>query len=251
MKLWPSRPSSPSIGLSRYRTVRERMITMLSDCLDTAFAEEAIATAKALGLWQHGRLINQSEAVRVSVFEATGFHHRRAGETAIERMARTLPADAPALDQTIAAGCLRYRWSIFDVLQVYPAEGLELRDTLDGITCRLWDEGAAGSLTAGDRIAVRLIPIDDWWVTSGTASVGIPGPIAEVARTVLPTIWHHPADWPLVGTAERDRLTLTLTAACLATGIAADPTVATAPTRKQPCPCGSGKKFKHCCGSEK
>ena len=248
MKLWPSRPSRPSIGLSRYRTVRERMMTMLSDCLSTVFADEVMATAKSQGLWYQGRIFSINETVEIHVFEATAFHHRRAGETAIERMARTLPADAPALDKTIAAGCLRYRWSIFDVLQIYPAEGLELRDTLDGATCRLWDEGAARNLTAGDRIAVRLIPIDDWWVTSGTASVGIPGPIAEMARTLLPAMWHHPSEWPQVGTAERDRLTLKLMAACHPESDGVGPVVATAPTRKQPCPCGSGKEFKHCCG---
>ena len=104
-----------------------------------------------------------------------------------------------------------------------------MRDTLDGATCRLWDEGAARNLTAGDRIAARLIPIDDWWVTSGTASMGIPGPIAELARTLLPAMWHHPSEWPQVGTAERDRLTLKLMAACHPESDGVDPMVATAP----------------------
>ena len=221
---------------------------MLSDCLGTLFAEEAVATAKALGLWQHGGLVDQREIVRLSVAEAAAFHYRRGGETAIERMARTLPADAPALDKTIAIGCLQYHWSIFDVLHIYPAEGAELRDTLDGATCRLWDEDGSHGLRAGERIAARLVPIDDWWVTSGTASAGIPVPIAEMARRMLPAVWHHPANWPPVGSVERDRLTLTLMAACHPLSLTTGPSVAVAPSRKQPCPCGSGKKFKHCCG---
>lgn len=220
---------------------------MLSDCLETLFADEATTTAKALHLWHHGGLIDDSEIARIHVFEATAFHHRRRGETAIERMARTLPADAHALDQMIAAGCLRYRWSIFDVLRIHPAEGAELRDTQDGVTCRVWDEGAANDLTAGARIATRLVPVDDWWVTSGSAIAGIPEPIADMARTWLPAVWHDPADWPIVGTAERDRLTLMLMAACHPlSGLA--PEGKKAPSRKQPCPCGSGRKFKVCCG---
>jgi len=248
MRLWPA-PSGPSAGLSRYRIVRERMTAMLSECLGTVFADEATATAKALGLWCSGGLIADGEMVRVHVFEATAFHHRRRGETAIERMARTLPADAPALDQMIAAGCLRYRWSIFDVLRVHADEGADLRDTRDGALCRLWDEGAARDLTKGERIAVRLVPVDDWWATSGSAIAGIPEPILDLARTWLPAIWHDPADWPLIGTAERDRLTLTLMAACHPLG-GSGQALEAAPFRKQPCPCGSGKKFKHCCGRE-
>ncbi len=239
--------SGPSDGLQRYRAVRERMVTLLSACLATLIPDELTTTAKRLGMWIDGALVVDEEMARVFVFDAAIFQHRRSGETAVGRALRNLPAEAPALDRAILTGGLRYRWSVYEIVRIHLHEGGDLRDTADGAVLRVWDEGLARDSQAGDRVAVRLVPVEDLWVTSGPAIAGIPGPVTAMARDCLPPAWHDPAAWPVVGTADRDRLDLMLMAACQPWG--GRPALSTAePPRKGPCPCGSGKKFKHCCG---
>ncbi len=244
MTMWPG-STKPSAGLVRYRQVRERMSVVLSACLGTLLPNELTATAKALGLWRHGELIAGDEMTRLTVFEAAAFHHRRGGETAVARTLRNLPANTPDLDRAIWEGCQRQHWSIFAVQRLHTGEGADLRDTLDGTAYRIWDEGAARDLAGGEHLSVRLIPVEDIWITSGPALV-VPGPVAEAARAWLPAIWHDPGAWPAPGTADRDRLTLKLMSACLPDAETAPPPADSA-TRKGPCPCGSGKKYKHCC----
>ena len=136
--------SKPSAGLQRYHAVRERMIQLMSACAASLLPEEVVATAKKLGL-RRG-IDPDDELVLVRVYEAAAFHCRRRGETGIARMLRNLPADASALDRPILEGCLRCRWSIYEVVCIHSHEGGDLRDTLDGTVLRVWDEGLACEL---------------------------------------------------------------------------------------------------------
>jgi hypothetical protein len=242
--------AGPSAELQHYRAVRERMVTLLSACLATLIPDELTATAKRLGMWSNGALIVDDEMARIFVFDAAIFQYRRSGETAVGRALRNLPPEAPALDRAILAGGLRYRWSVYEVVRIHRHEGGDLRDTLDGTVLRVWDEGLARDSKTGNRVAVRLVPVDDLWVTSGPAIAGIQGPITDMAHDCLPPAWHDSAAWPVVGTPDRDRLDLMLMAACQPWSDGSS-LPATEPPRKGPCPCGSGKKFKHCCGKER
>ena len=247
--------SKPSVGLQRYLAVRERMSLLMSACAASLLPEEVVATAKKLGL-RH-RIDPDDELVLVQVYEAAAFHYRRRGETGIARALRNLPADASVLDHQILEGCLRCRWSIYEVVCIHSHEGGDLRDTHDGTVLRVWDEGLASEMKAGEHVAIRLVPIGDLWVTSGPGIVGPRITLAEATRHCLPPAWHDPANWPAQGTPEHDDLILTLMRGnrphgedegfSAPIGVAA-PSLTGEPTRKAPCPCGSGKKYKHCCG---
>jgi uncharacterized protein YecA (UPF0149 family) len=94
-------------------------------------------------------------------------------------------------------------------------------------------------------MALRIVPVEDLWITTGPG-FGLDEDIHTLIRAHLPADMQTVQAWPARGTPERDDLTLRLIAAFHA----GPPQQATAgePTRKGPCPCGSGKKYKHCCG---
>jgi hypothetical protein len=240
--------NEPQIAL-RYQAIRSRLSELLLEIRRSVLPEEMIATAKRLGFMYRGAFIAMDDLASTSVEETAVFCYRRGGETAIARAYRTLPEDAPALDRTIFQGLQSTRWSVFDIVRIRPDEGAELRDTADGANYSVWDVGLSRAMLAGQRMTARIFAVDGIWMTSGVAMAGIEAPLAALAQRYLPVELHDPAAWPPTGSSERDRIIVTLQSHLMGTAVPSPGTAG--PSLKGPCPCGSGKKYKHCCGKER
>jgi|GEM_PF-6456382 hypothetical protein len=240
--------NEPQIAL-RYQAIRSRLSELLLEIRRSVLPEEMIAMAKRLGFMYRGEFSAMDELASTAVEEAAVFCYRRGGETAIARSYRTLPEDAPALDRTILHGLQSSRWSVFDVVRIRPGEGAELRDTADSTDYSVWDAGLSRAMVAGQRMTARIFAVDGIWMTSGVAMAGIEAPLCVLAQRYLPVALHDPAIWPPYGSSERDQVIVTLQSHLM--GTPAPSPGAAGPTRKGPCPCGSGKKYKHCCGKER
>lgn len=228
---------------AQYLSVRERFAALMNACFGTLMSDEVRGMSRRLNLHPEDTL--DHHAVEVAICDAAAFHARRGGETAVARMLRNLPAEAPPLDRAIVSGWQQHRWSIFAVTQVRQGLEVGLRDTLDGTVVTARDLDLAAGARVGDRLACRLVPVDTLWITTG-AAFGIDEDIHTLIRAYLPVELHSVHTWPAHGTPERDDLTLRLITALHAGPPPSPPTAE--PLRKGPCPCGSGKKYKHCCG---
>lgn len=227
----------------QYQQVRERFGSLMSACFETLSADELLSAARRARIRPVDTLDYHN--FEVAVFDVAAFHLRRRDETAVARMLRNLPAETPALDRAIVTSWQQYRWSIFEVTTVRHRMDLTVRDTLDGWTATVRDLSMATEAKPGDRLATRIVPVDDLWLTTGVGVHCTMG-MDTLVRNALPPELHDTASWPARGTPARLDLDLRLIV-----GLYAGPTKPALPTRKGPCPCGSGKKYKHCCGKER
>lgn len=228
---------------ANYLAIRERFAVLMNTCFGTLMSDEVRGMSRRLNLYPEDTL--DHHAVGVAICDVAAFHARRGGETAVARMLRNLPAEAPPLDRAIVSGWQQHRWSIFAVTHVRRGLEVGLRDTLDGTVVTARDLDLAAGARVGDRLACRLVPVDSFWITTGPA-FGIDEDIHTLIRAYLPAELQSVHTWPAHGTPERDDLTLRLITA-LHAGPPQSPSAAE-PLRKMLCPCGSGKKYKHCCG---
>lgn len=228
---------------SQYLALRERFGTLMSACFESLMSDEVRSMARRLNL--HPGEVLKHYSVEVALYDAAVFHARRGGETAVARMLRNLPAEVPPLDRMIVSAWQQHRWSVFAVTSLHRGMDVGLRDTLDGTELTVRDLDLAASARIGDRLACRIVPIEDLWLTTG-AAFWLDEDIHTLIRAHLPAERQAVQAWPARGTLEREDLTLRLITALLAGPPQA--TSAVEPPRKRPCPCGSGKKYKHCCG---
>jgi len=238
---------SPGIDeRAQYRALHQRFGELMSACYGTLKSDEVRAMSRRLDLDPWDSPLGDPHTTEVAIFDAAVFHDLRGGETAVARFRRNLPVDASELDHRIVDGWQGYRWSIFEICSINRGLKVVLRDSLDGIERTVWDLDLAGGARVGLRAAFRIVPIGDHWVTTG-AAIGLDESIQALIVEHLPADMQEPARWPAWGTSERNRLILQLIVGLHAGPLARRFKIPS----KGPCPCGSGKKFKHCCGKDR
>src|SRR5262249_27329050 len=195
---------------------------------------------------------------------------RRQGANAVERYLAESPP-APDSDEMVLLQALRQaRYSLFSVEAVEPGVGVHVRDLLRDEPLFLVDVGFSRTASLGMILAARVMALGGIGMTMGaTLPVGVLSP-AERARFLhsVMTIFKD-RDFRNLAPEEASELAATIIRTCLQQGAAArikyvEPRlgsgrgrVSAAPPparrvgRNEPCPCGSGRKFKHCCGARR
>jgi hypothetical protein len=222
--------------------------------------------ARALGLWGNGIMIFDEED-DIGLLADFAIHEHEEGRAAIER--RMTSAEVSDDERVVLTAMLSSRFTLLGVTEIVPDVGARALDLLSEEPFLLADVNLSATGSRGIIMAAHLLPFETFVMTSGAPLPFDP----EIARLLLAGMRARsisPADLAalpphartqlainLIGVARRrpEALRSLLNATESGQGFlpwaspAAMLSQGRAPKigRNDPCPCGSGKKFKRCC----
>lgn len=245
--------------VSRYQRLREVGMNLNSKLVNQLSKSVLDEGAKKLEFLQRGVFVFDSENDMAVLMDYCLYDVRRNGRTAIERYLSDSPPEPESDEMTCLKAMQQATYSLIMVEANVRGVGAMVRDVQSNELQLLIDLGLASSAKPGMVLASRLLPQDGFIMTSGASlPVGIvpPDQLDTVIKVLLST----------TTTDETGRLDpAPIIRALLKSGRSAhieyqdatdgavrrhrsgETTRSTRVSRNAPCPCGSGKKFKHCC----
>ncbi|MCI0461510.1 MAG: SEC-C domain-containing protein, partial [Gemmataceae bacterium] len=222
-----------------------------------------------LAVVQHVLVLDSEDQIAV-LMDYCIYEVRRRGRTAFEQYLADSPP-APDSDEMVLLKAMQQaHHSLFLVEAAERGVGVTVRDLLRGDTHFIMDVGFSQTAQPGLVLAFRITSPENFSMTTGAAL-----PVGMLPQNDREA-WLHPllkrlkrADFSNVTPQEATEVTTTLIRTCLERGAAehvayAEPGKGKSPGRAPraapptprmgrngPCPCGSGKKFKHCCGDRR
>jgi hypothetical protein len=152
-------------------------------------------------------------------------------------------------------------YTLVQVAEVVPGVGARARDLMNNREYLLIDMGLGKTATEDLVIATRLLPFEDFVMTSGAP---LPADAEAIAEILDFALGHYGTEdgHIEVDFNQRADLTAAIIRICLHQessyqieyhDVEAEPITSplhreTPVSRNDPCPCGSGKKYKRCCG---
>jgi hypothetical protein len=219
---------------------------------------------RKLGILRKGTLVLGSEDELAVLMDYCIYNIDRGGRNAVQRMLADSPPSDPDERALLEAQTHAY-YSIFQVVGVERGTGVMVEDTLRGGTQFMVDVSFGDSARPGYLLAGRVIPQDGFLMSAG-AMLPVAGRAAHRLADVLERQVPRDTDFTRLTPAQEAELTVKMIRACLEGG-ASEQIVYAAPggekspgrwpaeqpgrvraNRNDPCPCGSGRKYKSCCG---
>ena len=256
--------------LARYQHLRQVGLQLNNRLVQTLSRSVLNEGGQRLGILKKNVLVLDSEDEMAVLMDYCIHDVRRQGANAIERYLAESPPP-PDSDEMLLLQALRQaRYSLFAVESVEPGVGVHVRDLLRDESLFLVDVGFSRTASVGMILAARVMMPGGIGMTTGAAlPVGLLSP-AERARFLqnLMTIFKD-IDFRRLLPEEASELAAALIRTCLQQGAAARikyieprlgsgrsrgsaaPPPARRVGRNERCPCGSGRKFKHCCGARR
>lgn len=254
----------PTESLERYKHLRRvglELNNRLGATVDRSVLNEG---GKRLGMLKRDTLVLETEDEIAVLIDFCLHDVRRHGATAIERYLSESPP-APGSDEWVLLQAKRRaRYSLLVAESAEPGLGIHVRDQLRDEPLFLVDVGLGHTAAVNMVLAARIMAPEGIGMTTGAAlPVGVLSP-AEQSRYMHRLKTTFPGmDFGNLSPEESSDLTAHIIRTCLRRG-AAERVRYVEPGRVQealssaqrigrndPCPCGSGKKFKHCCGSQR
>jgi hypothetical protein len=248
--------------LPRYKHLRQAGLELNNRLVKVVSRSVLDEGGKKLGILKRNVLTLDTEDETAVVMDYCLHDVRRRGLNAVERYLSESPAAADSDDWVLLQALRQARYSVFVVESAEPGVGIHVRDLLRDEPLFLVDVGLGSTAAAGMVLAGRVMAPEGIGMTTGAAlPVGVLS-AAERDRFVgrlkagfLGLDFGNPSP------EEAGELAAAIIRACLQRGAAERieyvepgrvPEVlppARRTGRNDPCPCGSGKKFKHCCGA--
>ncbi len=249
--------------LPRYKHLRQVGLQLNNQLVETLSREDLHEGARKLDILRGNTIVLDSEDQSSVLMDFCLHDVRRDGMNAIERYLAESPPPAQSEEMLLLEAKQRSWYSLFEVIGVERGVGVEFRDLLGGQPLFVLDVGLSRSGVRGAVLASRMMVADQITMTTGAG---------------LPASGFSRGDWeqfvhmiaaklkganlsPLPPLVASD-LTALIVSKCLKQGSAqyvryVEPKgrIMNPPTaaqrvrigRNDPCPCGSGRKFKHCC----
>jgi hypothetical protein len=256
--------------LPRYRRLRQVGLERNNRLVKTLARSARDEGGQKLGILKRNALVLDTEDEIAVLMEYCLHDVRRHGLDAIERFLNESPP-ATDTDEWVLLNALRgAQYSLFVVESAESGVGIHVRDLLRDETRFLIDIGLGSTAAVGMVLAARVMTPDGMGMTTGAAlPIGIMDP-AERSRLMGRLRVRFPGmDFGNLSPEEASELTAAIIRTCLRRGAAerityVEPGALARPTRARltrlpaphigrndPCPCGSGKIFKHCCGTRR
>jgi hypothetical protein len=249
------------------RVEEKKVILRMKDVL-MGYAEQVRSAGKEIGMDRRFVLpLDDQLVVRI---EWAAHDIWLDGQSMLERVV----ADPPELsDKAMQAlrNRLAARYSVFRLNQVAPELGVEFEDLIFGGKFAVLDLPMAENRKPGDLIATRIYWTGDYWTHSSGRFFPREQLVPAIRRRVKDIAGE--ARYEDLAPIVRSRVTTAIIRACADDMPTLDPreldwgvlnkykkpapSGLTPPRhgnggprvgRNDPCPCGSGKKYKHCCG---
>jgi len=254
--------------LVRYKHLRKVGLELNAQLVKTLSRSVLDEGGRKLGILEQNVLTLDSEDEIAVLMDYCIHNVRRHGVTAIEQYLAEFPP-APESDELVLLQALRQaRYSLFTVEETEPGVGIQARDLLRDEPLFLVDVGLSRTASVGIVFAARVMAPEGIGMTTGTAlPIGEMSPV-ERGRFLDGLKHSFPGmDFGNLSPEEAGDLAAVIIDNCLQHGAAKrieyldpgqlssrNPVPQALPSaqrigRNDPCPCGSGKKFKRCCGA--
>jgi hypothetical protein len=252
------------------RSLHNRLIKQIPKPVLTSSAERLGLLSPGPG--RHGEeVLLLEDEYEISVLMDYCLYHGRAGwngRTVINHALAEAPPAAGSDALLLLQAMQEARFSVFAVDEAVPGIGVQVRDLLRDEPLFVVDIGFSQTADPGLLLAGNVISLPGWSMTTGA--------MLPVDRTIVEDLLQHlPGRFSTATVSQFRQLSPQdqseragcVIHACLARGAAshveardvktglkpprphsARPRVARRPARNAPCPCGSGKKYKRCCG---
>ncbi|HTU16899.1 MAG TPA: SEC-C metal-binding domain-containing protein [Gemmataceae bacterium] len=254
--------------LTHYKRRRSTSMAVNHALVERLSREVLDEGGKKLGILKGNTLLLDSEDELAVLMDFCIHDVRRDGHTAVESFLLEAPFASGSEEMLYLNALRQARYSLFVLERVERGCGIEVRDLRWGGTRFIMDIGLGSTGSPDLLLAARVIPFESVFVTTG----------APLASGRMPNRWKKSPLHALLGRLSEEDVTrftpqqiseqnATIIRTFLQAG-AAEHTGYIAPEdcsdspprtptlrqparigRNDPCPCGSGKKFKKCCGS--
>ena len=251
--------------VERYKELRAASRVLSHQILQTLPRQALSEIGKAIGVLHHGGLVFDSEDMMSVLMDCCLYDWVDAGKNVVHRYAETHTPPPGTDAHVLLQAYLRAKYRLLVPKTVLRGAGISVADAFSGEEFFLMDISLSQSTLSREvLLATRTIPLGDYWITGGA-----PLPMDAKAKNAA---FREFSERGLVvdGTiTDPHEMALVTVRACLESDAAGNvkyedlgsqrlhravegprprlpsPT----PPRNAPCPCGSGKKYKKCCGA--
>lgn len=173
------------VDLKHHRRLRAILSHHQNAAVETVPQTAFRKWGQTFGLLEGRNILLESEGELTIFFDFLVYHHRARGRTlARNYLAKLPPSDDP--DEALVRHAMENpRFSIFKIVESHPFTGVAMHDLVRGGTVFVVDEAMSTSVKPGRTLAYRLLPLADYWMTSGA---GFPASqdVVNLAESMFP-----------------------------------------------------------------
>ena len=249
--------------VERYLKFREITRDLQNQALPEYLSKEAIELCgNKLGVMRNNTLV-LAHTDEISVFmDYCLYDYWYEGLNTIGRYMADSQLDPDSDEYTSVRAMSESFYTLVQVQDVLPGVGVRVNDLLGDGEFLLIDISFSHTATKGVVLATRILPYDDFVTTSGAALPVDPETLVEILNVLLPQHDNTDDKYLTLDKDQRAGLTAAIIRLCLKNDMSSqinyedfsDEPVTPSIRREnrigrnEPCPCGSGRKYKRCCG---
>jgi hypothetical protein len=250
--------------LDRYRRLRQMSLRVGNQLVKAIPKDVLDHCGQILGFTQKGILVFETEDETSVLMDYCIYYPQEDGRNVVSHFLERSPPRANSDEMAILQAMARAYYSLFRGEKAEPGVGVHVRDMLRDEAIFIADVGFSTSAIPGLALATRVIPGDGFFMTGGAAVPVDRGSGERILRD-LSQKGYVPGRFDFKGMSPQQEADVAaiIIRACRATGASSHimyrhegerPAARAGGMRprkigrNEPCPCGSGRKFKHCCG---
>jgi hypothetical protein len=249
------------VRYKRIREVRFRLNNLLIGMIPKKTLEDC---GRKLGLYREGALVFGSEDEMSVLMDYCLYQPDRDGRNLVAKYLEKSPPPADSDNMIALRAMTQAYYSLFQITDVERGVGVTVQDLLRDETVFIMDIGFGSSAQRHWMVATRIVQVEGFLMTGGA---GLPVDAAAARRIFneLMKMNQTPEtfDFKRISPLQEAELAALMIRTRLSSGMSshiayAEPSgqARSLPSRSEvvrfgrnePCPCGSGKKYKLCCG---
>ena len=254
-----------AVLLDRYRQLRNIIRGLHRELVQSLPKDTFIRCSRKLGFMVDDILVIENENESSALMDYCLYEDWSAGHNAVSRFLAKQPYDPGSDEMVLLTAMSHARYSLFQVESASRGVGVNCRDLLRCDGGSIIDEGLGNTASEGVVLACHLVVLPDLGMTTG-APLSIDANALEDILNALEggAQGIDQVDFNNLEPQEQAELS-SMIIRCAVAGRASSRMMMEGPgrrpgrrptkrlkashtSRNDPCPCGSGKKYKRCCG---
>ncbi len=248
--------------LTRYQQFRTLQKSLNGPLLEMLPKSALGKCGKVLGIYKNNILVFGSESEMSVLMEYCLYDYRWDGQNVIEKYVSQTPLEAGSDKAILLEAMVKARYSLFRVDAVEKGVGIQTLDLFRGDSSFVIDIALSETAIKNMVLAGRIMTLGEskFSITTG-AALPVDRPILErIIREIPERFGKTGAEIAGMSPERAAEFSAAIIRICLEGAASsymtygedniANKAIRTGPKigRNEPCPCGSGKKYKKCCG---
>lgn len=251
--------------LKRYRQLRDTMRELHNELVRSLPKDTLTRCGRKLGFMVGDTLVFENEDESSVLMDYCIYEGWSGDHNAVSRFLAKQPYDPGSDERVLLTAMSHARYSLFQVESVARGVGVNCRDLLRGDGGSIIDEGLGNTASEGVVIACHLAVLPDLSMTTGAPLpldanrlkeilIALEGGAQGIGQVDFNNL-NHQEQAELSSMIIRHAVASHASSRITMVGPRRRPGIRSPqrssvlrPNRNDPCPCGSGKKHKRCCG---